>query len=71
MPTGGRVFAMANINELSGAFDTLLDELSHQYLVGYPPPGDIRDGKFHEIRVRVDGHKNVRARNGYRFTARP
>jgi Ca-activated chloride channel homolog len=70
-PTGGRVFAMASINELSSAFDTLLDELSHQYLIGYPPPGDIRDGKFHEIRVRVDGHKNVRARNGYRFTVRP
>jgi VWFA-related protein len=70
-PSGGRVFAMASINELSSAFDTLLDELSHQYLIGYPPPGDIRDGKFHEIRVRVDGHKNVRARNGYRFTARP
>jgi Ca-activated chloride channel family protein len=71
MPTGGRVFAMSSINELSGAFDTLLDELSHQYLIGYPPPGDIRDGKFHEIKVRVDGHKHVRARNGYRFTARP
>ena len=70
-PTGGRVFAMASINELSGAFDTLLEELSHQYLIGYPPPGEVRDGKFHEIRVRVDGHKNVRARTGYRFSARP
>ena len=70
-PTGGRVFAMASIDELSSAFDTLLEELSHQYLIGYPPPGDIRDGKFHEIKVRVDGHNNVRARNGYRFNARP
>ena len=26
-PTGGRVFAMASIDELSSAFDTLLDEL--------------------------------------------
>jgi Ca-activated chloride channel family protein len=70
-PTGGRVFAMASINQLSGAFDTLLEELSHQYLIGYPPPGEVRDGKFHEIRVRVDGHKNVRSRTGYRFSARP
>jgi Ca-activated chloride channel family protein len=68
IPTGGRVFAMASIDELSSAFDTLLEELSHQYLIGYPPPGEIRDGKFHQIRVRVDGHNNVRARNGYRFT---
>jgi VWFA-related protein len=71
MPTGGRVFAMASIDELSNAFDLLLEELSHQYLIGYPPPGEIRDGKLHEIKVRVDGHNNVRARNGYRFTARP
>jgi VWFA-related protein len=70
-PTGGRVFAMASIDELSNAFDTLLEELSHQYLIGYPPPGDIRDGKFHEIKVRVDGHNNVRSRNGYRFSSRP
>jgi VWFA-related protein len=69
--SGGRVFAMANIDQLSSAFDTLLEELSHQYLIGYPPPGDVRDGKFHEIKVRVDGHNNVRARNGYRFNARP
>ena len=69
--TGGRLFAMASIDDLSKAFDTLLEELSHQYLLGYPPPGDVRDGKFHEIKVRVDGHNNVRARNGYRFSARP
>ena len=71
MPSGGRVFAMASVDQLSTAFDTLLEELSHQYLLGYPPPGDVRDGKFHEIKVRVDGHSNVRARNGYRFSVRP
>jgi Ca-activated chloride channel homolog len=69
--TGGRLFAMASIDDLSKAFDTLLEELSHQYLIGYAPPGDVRDGKFHEIKVRVDGHNNVRARNGYRFSVRP
>ena len=70
-PTGGRVFTMARIDQLSSAFDLLLEELSHQYLIGYPPPGEVRDGKFHEIKVRVDGHNNVRARNGYRFSVRP
>jgi Ca-activated chloride channel family protein len=70
-PTGGRVFAMAKIEQLSSAFDLLLEELSHQYLIGYPPPGEVRDGKFHEIKVRVDGYHNVRARNGYRFSVRP
>jgi hypothetical protein len=60
---------MSSIDELSSAFDTLLEELSHQYLIGYPPPGDNRDGKYHAITVRVDGHKNIRARQGYRFEA--
>jgi VWFA-related protein len=71
-PTGGRVFAMESIDELNQAFAALLEELSHQYLLGYPPTSNSRDGKWHEISVRVDGHRNVRARQGYRFTpARP
>jgi Ca-activated chloride channel family protein len=68
-PTGGRVFSMSSIDDLSGAFERLLEELSHQYLLGYPPTGNTRDGKWHDITVRVDGHENVRARDGYRFAA--
>jgi VWFA-related protein len=68
-PTGGRVFTTSSIDELSGAFERLLEELSHQYLLGYPPTGNTRDGKWHDITVRVDGHENVRARDGYRFAA--
>jgi VWFA-related protein len=66
-PTGGRVFTMSGIDELSGAFAQLLDELTHQYLLGYPPTTNSRDGKWHDITVKVDGHRNVRARQGYRF----
>jgi Ca-activated chloride channel family protein len=66
-PTGGRVFSMSSVDELSGAFDKLLEELSHQYLMGYPPTSNSRDGKWHEIKVEVDGHRHVRARQGYRF----
>lgn len=68
-PTGGRVFAMSSIDELGGAFENLLEELSHQYLLGYPPTGNGRDGKWHQITVKVDGHSNVRARQGYRFAS--
>jgi Ca-activated chloride channel family protein len=71
-PTGGRVLSTNSIEELSGAFDELLEELSHQYLLGYPPLADTRDGKWHEIKVQVDGYRNVRARQGYRFaTSKP
>jgi VWFA-related protein len=69
-PTGGRMFAMNSIDELNGAFADLLEELSHQYLLGYPPTSNSRDGKWHEITVKVDGHSNVRARQGYRFAPR-
>ena len=65
-PTGGRALFTENIDELQGAFDELLDELSNQYLVGYQPTNTKRDTKWREIRVEVDGHPNVRARQGYR-----
>ena len=65
-PTGGRAFFTDSIDELHGAFDELLDELSNQYLLGYPPPGDTRDDRWHRIKVDVDGHPQVRARQGYR-----
>ena len=38
------------------------------YLLGYQPSDSTRDGRWHDISIRVDGHRNVRARQGYRFT---
>ena len=65
--TGGRAFATDSIDELHGAFDELLDELSHQYLLGYQPVNGQRDDTWRAIRVDVDGHPgNIRARQGYR-----
>ena len=69
-PTGGRAFFTENIDELHNVFVELLDELSNQYLLGYPMPDSNRDGNWHEIEVKVDGHGRVRARTGYRI-ARP
>jgi VWFA-related protein len=68
VPTGGRTFATDSIDELHGAFEELLDELSNQYLLGYPPTNNKRDDTWREIKVEVDGHKGVRARQGYRAT---
>jgi len=65
-PTGGRAFFTDSVDELQGAFEELLDELSNQYLVGYQSTNTRRDDKWREIRVEVDGYANVRARNGYR-----
>ena len=48
------------------SIEELLDELSNQYLLGYQPTNPKRDDTWREIRVQVDGHPNVRARQGYR-----
>jgi VWFA-related protein len=68
VPTGGRVFTTDSVDQLHGAFEELLDELSNQYLLGYPPTNTKRDDTWREIKVEVEGHKGVRARQGYRAT---
>ncbi len=66
VPTGGRTFTTDSIDQLHVAFEDLLDELSNQYLLGYQPTNPARDDTWREIKVQVDGHPNVRARQGYR-----
>ncbi|HUR36145.1 MAG TPA: VWA domain-containing protein [Vicinamibacterales bacterium] len=66
VPTGGRTFTTDSVDQLHGAFEELLDELSNQYLLGYQPSNGVRDDTWREIKVEVDGHPNVRARQGYR-----
>jgi VWFA-related protein len=69
-PTGGRAFYTDSIDELQGAFEELLDELSNQYLLGYQPTNTRRDDKWREIKVEVEGYPRVRARQGYRAVPR-
>jgi Ca-activated chloride channel family protein len=68
LPTGGRALFTDSIDELHGAFGDLLDELSNQYLLGYSSSNDRRDDTWRKIHVDVDGHHEVRARQGYRVT---
>jgi Ca-activated chloride channel homolog len=65
-PTGGRAVFTDSIDELHDAFNDLLQELSQQYLLGYPPTKSVRDGTYRRIKVSVDGPYQVRARQGYR-----
>lgn len=65
-PTGGRALFTESIDELHDAFNNLLDELSQQYLLGYPPPHNVHDDTFRRLKVSVDGGYQVRARQGYR-----
>jgi Ca-activated chloride channel homolog len=67
-PTGGRALFTENIDELHAAFEDLLDELSNQYLLGYASSNNAREDVWRRIKVDVDGHSEVRARQGYRAT---
>jgi Ca-activated chloride channel family protein len=69
LPTGGRALFTDSIDELHAAFADLLDELSNQYLLGYQSTNSKRDDAWRKIKVDVDGHHDVRARQGYRALA--
>lgn len=63
--SGGRTEIVRAAGDLSQATSNIADELSKQYLLGYPA-GDKRDGRWHAIRVEVrQGSYRVRARRGY------
>ncbi len=65
--TGGTVYSPIDEEELEVAFKKISAELSRQYVLGYYPGTEIRDGRFHTIDVKVLSDKpvDVRARNGF------
>jgi Ca-activated chloride channel family protein len=63
--TGGLVFANPG-HKTSEVFTKIEADLRNLYVLGFTPPADVRDGKFHKLEVtttRSDLH--VRARAGY------
>jgi len=68
-PTGGRALFTDSVDELHTAFTDLLDELANQYLLGYAPTNARKDDSWRRITVDVEGHREIRARQGYRATA--
>jgi len=59
-------FAAVNTNDFSSAFARVVKDNSAYYVLGYYPPGQRKDGRFHKLEVKVarPGVK-VRARSGY------
>jgi VWFA-related protein len=65
--TGGRLFNAETFAVTRSAFAAIADELRNQYLIGYYPQTDRRDGKYRKIKIEVARkHIKVRARPGYR-----
>ena len=68
--TGGRMFTVANLNDLSEAASRIGVELRNQYVVGYRPMSPRSDGKWHKIKVKLSLPKGlprceVHAKQGY------
>ena len=62
--TGGGYFELTNTADLASTFKRVVDELHHQYLLGFAPA--VLDGKTHRIDVRVKNTEMaVRARKTY------
>jgi VWFA-related protein len=67
--SGGRAFQSEKVEQLEAAFGGIVEELSHQYLLGYPPAASTQDNAWRAIRVEMsDAAKRhrIRARQGYR-----
>jgi Ca-activated chloride channel homolog len=65
--SGGRAF-FEDLEGLDEVFARIVDELSNQYLIGYPRPDTVRDTRWRKIRIELPGRKDlkVRTRQGYR-----
>ena len=68
--TGGRAFGVDNPNDLPGVAKRIGVELRDQYVLGYRPSLERRDGRFHKIKVRMRLPKSspklrVYAKSGY------
>ena len=65
--TGGRMYTPHKIDELSGVYSEIADDLRIQYELGYNSTNRAHDGAWREIRVEVMNHPGavVRTRKGY------
>jgi Ca-activated chloride channel family protein len=65
--TGGVVFFPFEAKDLNQSFENIANELRHQYNLFYRPEPLRNDGKYHAVRIRVKGRKDltVSCRKGY------
>ncbi len=65
-PSGGRALFAERPSDLAKAFGELVEELKHQYLLGFESTNTRRDGAWRRLSVEVPNtNHRVRARQGY------
>ena len=63
--SGGRLYELEKTADLASAFQSIVDEFRHRYLVSYTPRGVSKEG-WHRLDVRVKRRgADVKARPGY------
>jgi VWFA-related protein len=68
--TGGRAYP--NPGNPAQVFAEIENDLRSMYVLGFVPPEETRDGKYHQLEVTVSGRDaRVRARKGYTIPASP
>jgi VWFA-related protein len=64
--TGGRVYPVKSLSDLTGVYKQVGDELRSQYSIGYYPANKSHDGGWRSIKVETRARgATVRARSGY------
>ena len=65
--TGGAVYLPKTTDQLDDAFDQIAADLAHQYVLSYYPGADTRDGRMHQLDLRLKTRNDVRlrSRRGY------
>jgi Ca-activated chloride channel homolog len=73
--TGGRAFAVENLNDLPDIAAKIGAELRNQYVLGYHPSNRARDARWRKIKIKLRTPKgfpplSVYAKTGYYAPAR-
>ncbi len=63
--TGGRSWYPDRAGDLAGVYRQIVEDLRHQYALGYSSTHRARDGAWRRITVRARGAAEVQARGGY------
>jgi len=68
--TGGRMFRVDDLSEMSDIAEKISTELRNQYVIGYTPKEMRRDGKWRKVKVKLNPPQGlppltVHARTGY------
>ena len=68
--TGGRVFAVENLNELPDIATKIGMELRNQYVLGYKPSNKVHDARWRKIKIKMRAPRglpplSIYSRTGY------